>query len=79
MNGIVGYPLKGIDVEITNAFREDQGKLIVSARMAQGEREALDANEEEKGAIVERWHAIMADREREKSQSKKEGKRKAQA
>jgi hypothetical protein len=56
MNGTVGYSLKGVEVEITKALRGLNGDPIVSARVAQGEWEFLEASEEEKREVVAGWH-----------------------
>lgn len=55
MSGIVGYPLKGIDVAITKGWSEKIFLPIFGARMAQGELEYLAASEEEKKEIIDRW------------------------
>jgi hypothetical protein len=38
MSGVVGYSLKGVGVEVTNAFKADSLKSIKSSRIAQGEK-----------------------------------------
>lgn len=78
MSGITGYPLKGVDVAVTNAFRADSAKSIKSSRIAQGEREYLEVNEEERRAVVDRWHELLAAEQLRKAQTKRKGKEKAQ-
>ena len=78
MTGIAGYPLKGVDVAVTNAFKTDSAKTIKSSRIAQGEREYLDASEEERRAVVERWYTVLAEEELRKAESKRKGKEKVQ-
>lgn len=78
MSGIAGYPLKGVDVAVTNAFKTDSAKSIKSSRIAQGEREYLDASAEERRGIVDRWHAAVAEEELRKAEGKRKGKEKAQ-
>ena len=55
----MGYPLKGIDVEIQNLTRRKRGEPISEARILQGEQEYLDATEEEKMEIVQRWMELV--------------------
>ena len=59
-SGIVGYPLKGVDVAITNAVkRPDAGlKAIRHARMLQGEIEYLDMSDEERQGVVDWWASL---------------------
>lgn len=78
MSGIAGYPLKGVDVAVTNAFKTDSAKSIKSSRIAQGEMEYLDASAEERRGIIDRWHAAVAEQELRKAESKRKGKEKAQ-
>jgi hypothetical protein len=54
---MVGYPLKGIDVAITKGATEKIFSPIISARIAQGELEYLEATEEEKREIIDEWIA----------------------
>lgn len=61
--GIVGYPLKGADVAISNALRVDSEKAIRQARVLQGEAEWFRAGEGEKGAIVAAWKALVREQE----------------
>jgi hypothetical protein len=79
MSGIVGYSLKGVDVEVTKAFRADSAKSIKSSRIAQGEKEYLEASEEERRGVVDRWHEVLAEEQLRKAQSKRKGKEKAEA
>jgi hypothetical protein len=59
-SGIVGYPLKGIDVAITNAVkRSDAGlKAVRHARMLQGEIEYLGMSDEERQGVVDWWDSF---------------------
>ena len=66
-------------MEVTNAFKADSAKSIKSSRIAQGEKEYLDASEEERRAVVGRWRELLAEEELRKSQSKRKGKERAQA
>lgn len=72
-SGIVGYPLKGADVAISNALRGDADKAIRQARMLQGEAEWFRAGEGEKGAIVRAWVALVQELE-QKGKGKGKGK-----
>ena len=56
----MGYPLKGVDVAITNAVkRPDAGlKAIRHARMLQGEIEYLDMSDEERQGVVDWWASL---------------------
>jgi hypothetical protein len=79
MSGFVGYPLKGIDVEVTRAFKTDNTKSIKSSRIAQGEKEYLEASEEERRGVLERWYQLLAEEQLRKVQAKRKGKERAQA
>jgi hypothetical protein len=79
MSGIAGYPLKGVDVEVTKAFKTDSVKSIKSSRIAQGEKEYLDASAEERRNVVNRWHEVLAEEQLRKAQMKRKGKEKAQS
>jgi acyl-CoA reductase-like NAD-dependent aldehyde dehydrogenase len=79
MSGIVGYSLKGVDVEVTKAFKADSAKSIKSSRIAQGEKEYLDTSEEERRHVLDRWHELLAEEQLRKAQSKSKGKGKARA
>jgi hypothetical protein len=79
MSGIIGYPLKGVDIEVTKAFKKDSTKSIKSSRIAQGEKEYLEANEEERRAVLERWYQLLAEEQLRKAQTKRKGKEKSQA
>jgi hypothetical protein len=79
MSGIAGYPLKGVDVEVTKAFKTDSVKSIKSSRIAQGEKEYLDATTEERSRVVNRWHELLAEEQLCKAQIKRKGKEKAQS
>ena len=68
MSGVVGYSLKGIDAELTKGKTEKIFDPIISARMAQGELDYLEASEEEKREIVHRWCARMSDKQKKKAQ-----------
>ena len=76
MSGVVGYSLKGVDVEVTNAFKADSLKSIKSSRITQGEKEYLDASEEERRDVVSRWHE---QEQLQKAKSKQKGKKRAEA
>jgi hypothetical protein len=61
-NGIVGYPLTGIDVEITNAMRGGKSQALQPVRLAkilQGEQEYCAASDEEKIAIIQWWRGTV--------------------
>jgi hypothetical protein len=79
MSGIVGYPLKGVDIEVTKAFKMDSTKSIKSSRIAQGEKEYLETSEEERRGVLERWYQLLAEEQLRKAQAKRKGKEKAQA
>jgi hypothetical protein len=78
MSGFVGYPLKGIDVEVTRAFKTDNTKSIKSSRIVQGEKEYLEASEEERSGVLERWYQLLAEEQLRKVQAKRKGKERAQ-
>ncbi|MCJ1472120.1 hypothetical protein MMC13_000767 [Lambiella insularis] len=60
-SGIVGYPLKGIDVGITNALRGDRGvQAIRQARIVQGEAEWFACSAGEKSMVMKRWEVFSA-------------------
>ena len=79
MSGIVGYSLKGVDVEVTNAFKADSAKSIKSSRIAQGEKEYLDTSEEERRGVVGRWNELLAEEQLRKTEGRRKGKERAQA
>ena len=55
----VAYPLKGLDVTVTNAFRRKRRDLVSLARMELGEWEYAEANKEERQAVVDRWNELQ--------------------
>ncbi|KIW14656.1 hypothetical protein PV08_07440 [Exophiala spinifera] len=58
-SGIVGYPLKGIDVEVTEALRGDRGmKAIRQSRVQQGELAWIQASDSTKDAVIETWKSL---------------------
>ena len=66
MNGIIGYPLKGVDVEITKAWRGDSVKTVRTARLAQGEQEYFDARGDDKRYVANQWNSILVEQASEK-------------
>lgn len=66
MSGILGYSLKGIEVEIGKGATQKVFNPIISARITQGEFEYIEVSEEEKRDIIERWHAQTAAKEKGK-------------
>lgn len=61
-NGIVGFPLKGIDVAVSHAFRGDGMKTVQNQRMLQGEHEYVEISEQTRRDIVLRFQDIVATR-----------------
>lgn len=59
-SGIVGYPLKGVDVSITHAVkRPDAGlKAVRHARMLQGEILYLDMSVEKRQGVIDWWESL---------------------
>ena len=66
MSAIVGYPLKGIDAQVTKGATMKIFDPIISARVAQGEHEYVKISEEEKRNIVEEWHLKIAEKKKSK-------------
>lgn len=60
-SGIVGYPLKGIDAEVSKAWKGDDMKEVRKQRNLQGEKEYFEAGftGEQVEEIVARWEAII--------------------
>lgn len=56
-SGTVGYSLKGVDAAISKALTSRNCRATVSARLAEGEREYLEASEETKKEIIKRWQS----------------------
>lgn len=76
MSGLVGYPLKGIDAQITKSAKMKIFDPIVSARMAQGESQYPRVSEEEKKDIIERWLVKCTENEvKRTTQARKEASR----
>lgn len=71
MSGVIGYSLKGIDAEISKGKIEKSFSPIIAARMAQGELEYLEASEEEKKEIIERWVAKVGPKKDNRKGAKK--------
>jgi hypothetical protein len=59
-SGIVGYPLKGVDVSISHAVKwHDAGLTAVRhARMLQGEILYLDMSVEKRQGVIEWWESL---------------------
>lgn len=59
--GVVGYPLAGIDAEVTRAFRGDLSgeKAIRRSRMVQGEVEWAEMGAEMRVDAVKRWKDLI--------------------
>jgi hypothetical protein len=59
-SGIVGYPLKGVDVSITNALKRPDAdlKAIRHARMLQGEIEYLDMSVQKRQGVIDWWESV---------------------
>ncbi|KAK5072447.1 hypothetical protein LTR51_005083 [Lithohypha guttulata] len=58
-NGIVGHPLRGIDVAISRALKSDGMKAIKTQRMLQGEYEFAAASETQKHEITDKWYKLV--------------------
>ena len=59
MSGTVGYPLKGLEVDVQKLGRWRRGDVVREARLLQGEQEYLECVDKvEKREIVERWMAL---------------------
>lgn len=59
-SGIVGYPLKGVDVEITEAIRGDRGMAAIrQSRTLQGELAWMQATDSTKETIIETWKSLL--------------------
>jgi hypothetical protein len=60
-SGIVGYPLKGLDVSITNAMKGPHSglKAVRHARILQGEVEYQDASAEKRRGVVNWWGTLV--------------------
>ena len=55
----VAYPLKGLDVGVSNAFAGRRRDPVVVARIEQGEWERLKASDAEKQAVIEAWGRLQ--------------------
>ncbi|KEF63759.1 uncharacterized protein A1O9_01737 [Exophiala aquamarina CBS 119918] len=62
-SGIAGYPLKGIDSELSKAWKGDDMKEVRKQRNLQGEKEYFEAGftSRQVEEIAARWEAIMGD------------------
>jgi hypothetical protein len=58
-NGIVGYPLKGVDIAVSQALGVDDMKEVRFQRMLQGESEYPRLSDAEKEGIVRRWQELL--------------------
>jgi hypothetical protein len=59
--GVVGMPLKGIDVGITNALRGNGDMACVrSARLLQGEVEYASLSAEQREVMARRWRDLIS-------------------
>lgn len=56
----MGYPLKGVDIAVSNAFKPDPVKAIRDQRMLQGEHEYLETSEQVRKDVVDQWRKILA-------------------
>lgn len=54
----IGYPLKGLDVEIATAVAKRHRDPIDAARIAVGEWEYNEASEAERNAVLAAWHRL---------------------
>lgn len=62
-SGIVGLPLTGIDVAITNALRGgDATEAIRLSRLLQGEADWAKLTEKEQQDLVGRWRVLADER-----------------
>lgn len=75
-SAILGYSLKGIDVQITKVAKQKIFDPIVSARMAQGELEYLEVSEAEKREIIQQWYIKVAEKKKKKKEKKLQSKNK---
>ena len=60
--GLVGYPLKGIDLAVSRALQSDDMAAVRFQRMLQGEHEYLELTEDVRTEVVRRWQDIMIGR-----------------
>ena len=60
--GIVGYPLKGIDLAVSRTLQSDGMAAVRFQRMLQGEHEYLELTEDVRKEVVRRWQNIMVER-----------------
>jgi hypothetical protein len=56
----VGYPLKGIDLAVSHAFKSGGMKAVRNQRMLQGEHEYSEISEQTREEIIGRWRDRMA-------------------
>lgn len=59
-SGVVGLPLKGVDVSVTKCLVGHIDRKIRSARINQGHVEGAAASELDKTAVLIRWHALSS-------------------
>ena len=57
----MGYPLKGIDVAISNAMRPDAGMALKFQCKLQGEQEYRELTEKAEQSIVNRWNNLVVE------------------
>lgn len=60
VGAILGYTMKGIDVEISKGAKQKTFDPIVSAKILQGELEYLEVSEKEKKEIIQQWYTKVA-------------------
>ena len=55
----VAYPLKGIDVQVTQIAARRQWNHVIAMKVQQGEHEFLEAGKSEKQFIIDRWNELL--------------------
>lgn len=60
-NGIVGYPLKGIDLTLSRALKKPPLAAVEFQVRLQGEYEYARLSEAEKSQVVETWYKVVGE------------------
>lgn len=68
MSGVVGYSLKAIDGEFSKDAAARIFEPVLSARVARGELEYLNASEEEKTEIIQWWYSHLSLRQEQEAE-----------
>src|SRR4051812_32319871 len=76
MSGIVGYSLKGVDVEVNQSLQDGQYEIYQELTDCPRRKGVSGASEEERRAVLERWYRLLAEEQLRKAQPKERGKRK---